>query len=416
MRQFLRLTWKEVRELLRPRYILPILLVPILFVALGQGFGGIDEATSGQPSVGVVVNDTGEYGAIVNETYSQGAEVVYHGANVSPAEALERTRAAGGTALVVVPGGFSERIAAGEQGGVQVRTVVESVSLSGIASSGQVDGLLGAAAQRITKAATGATDAQLDPVDASYVTLVKGQQVSQPPSVLSGAFTSQFIFIPVVIMLVIVFSGQMVINSMGMEKEHKTLETLLTMPVARRTIVAAKLVGSATVGLLAAGVFTIALFEYQSGLTGGASALPAAFSLGATEYLVIGVAIFFAVVGALALALVLGVFAGDRQGAQILLFPLSILAIAPAFATMFADFSTLSLPLQALLFAIPFTHPVMAPKQLMFGDGGLVLAGIAYEAVFALAAIGLAVYVFNSDRVVTGSAGRLGGWLERLQR
>lgn len=416
MRQFLRLTWKEIRELLRPRYILPILLVPILFVALGQGFGGIDEATSGQPSVGVVVNDTGEYAAIVNETYSQGAEVVYHGTNVSPAEALERTRAAGGTALVVVPGGFSERIAAGQQGGVQVHTVVESVSLSGIASSGQVDGLLGVAAQRITKAATGATAAQLDPVDASYVTLVKGQQVSQPPSVLSGAFTSQFIFIPVVIMLVIVFSGQMVINSMGMEKEHKTLETLLTMPVARRTIVAAKLVGSATVGLLAAGVFTIALSEYQSGLTGGTSALPAAFSLGAAEYLVIGAAIFFAVVGALALALVLGVFAGDRQGAQILLFPLSILAIAPAFATMFTDFTTLSLPLQALLFAIPFTHPVMAPKQLMFGDSGLVLAGIAYEAVFALAAIGLAVYVFNSDRVVTGSAGRLGRWLERLQR
>ncbi len=416
MRQFLRLTWKEIRELLRPRYILPILLVPILFVALGQGFGGIDEATSGQPSVGVVVNDTGEYAAIVNETYSQGAEVVYHGTNVSAAEAMERTRAAGGTALVVVPDGFSERIAAGEQGGVQVRTVVESVSLSGIASSGQVDGLLGVAAQRITKAATGATDAQLDPVDASYVTLVKGQQVSQPPSVLSGAFTSQFIFIPVVIMLVIVFSGQMVINSMGMEKEHKTLETLLTMPVARRTIVAAKLVGSATVGLLAAGVFTVALSEYQSGLTGGASALPAAFSLGAAEYLVIGAAIFFAVVGALALALVLGVFAGDRQGAQILLFPLSILAIAPAFATMFTDFTTLSVPLQALLFAIPFTHPVMAPKQLMFGDGGLVLAGIAYEAVFALAAIGLAVYVFNSDRVVTGSAGRLGRWLERLQR
>jgi len=416
MRQFLRLTWKEVRELLRPRYVLPILLVPILFVALGQGFGGIDEATSGQPSVGVVVNDTGEYGAIVNETYSQGAEVVYHGANVSAAEAMERTRAAGGTALVVVPGGFSERIAAGEQGGVQVRTVVDSVSLTGIASSGQVDGLLGVAAERITKTATGARDAQLDPVDASYVTEVKGQQVGQPPSVLSSAFTSQFIFIPVVIMLVIVFSGQMVINSMGIEKENKTLETLLTMPVARRTIVAAKLVGSATVGLLAAGVFTVALSEYQSGLTGGASALPAAFSLGAAEYLVIGAAIFFAVVGALALALVLGVFAGDRQGAQILLFPLSILAIAPAFATMFADFSTLSLPLQALLFAIPFTHPVMAPKQLMFGDSGLVLAGIAYEAVFALAAIGLAVYVFNSDRVVTGSAGRLGRWLERLQR
>jgi ABC-2 type transport system permease protein len=418
MRPFTRLVWKEMRELLRPQYILPILFVPIVFVALGQGFGGIDDAASEPPEVGIVNNDDGRYGAMVEATFNESGEVVYRSEGANHERALNETVDRGGTALLVIPENFTERIEAG-QGPVQVQlyTVVDAVSLTDIASTGQVERVLQTAETGITVNATGASPQQLDPVETSYTTDVKGTRIDQSPGALSGAFTSQFIFIPVIIMLVIIFSGQMVINSMGMEKENKTLETLLTMPVKRRTIVAAKLVGSAAIGLLAAGIMTVALREYQSGLTGGGgSSLPDAFALGLAEYAIIGVAIFFAVVGALALALVLGIFAGDRQGAQLLLFPLSILAIAPAFATMFADFSTLSLPLQTVLFAIPFSHPVIAPKQLMFGDPMLVYLGIAYEAVFAVAAIGLAVYVFNSDRVVTGNAGRLGRWLAKLQR
>jgi ABC-2 type transport system permease protein len=418
MKTFFRLTWKEIRELLRPQYILPILFVPIIFIALGQGFGGLDEAAAEQPQVGIVNEDGDRYGELVATTYNRSAEVVYYGNGVDPDAALNTTRDRGGTALLVIPENFTERIATGQQRGqVHLYTVVDSVSLGGIVSTGNVESILRTASAQITLNATGASPQQLSPVQTAYTTDVKGTRIEQSPGFLSGAFTSQFIFIPVIIMLIIIFSGQMVINSMGMEKENKTLETLLTMPVKRRTIVAAKLVGSAVIGLLAAGVMTFALMEYQTGITGGDSgSIPAVFSLGMVDYALIGLAIFFAVVGALALALVLGIFAGDRQGAQILLFPLSILAIGPAFATMFADFSTLSLPLQAVLFAIPFTHPVVAPKQLMFGDPLLVYLGVAYEALFAVGAIGLAVYVFNSDRVVTGSAGRLGEWLSKLQR
>jgi ABC-2 type transport system permease protein len=418
MNTFLRLVWKEIRELLRPQYILPILFVPIVFIALGQGFGGLDEAAAQQPEVGIINEDDDRYGALVEATYNRSADVVYRARGGDPEQALNATEDRGGTALLVISENFTERIESGQQRGqVRLYSVVDSVSLTGIASTGNVERILQSASAQITFNVTGASPEQLSPIESSYTTDVKGTRINQSPDVLSGAFTSQFIFVPVIIMLVIIFSGQMVINSMGMEKENKTLETLLTMPVKRRTIVAAKLVGSATIGLLAAGVMTVALMEYQSGITGGGGGgLPSVFALDAFDYALIGAAIFFAVVGALALALVLGIFAGDRQGAQILLFPLSILAIGPAFATMFADFSTLSLPLQAILFAIPFTHPVIASKQLMFGDPLIIYLGIAYEALFAVGAIALAVYVFNSDRVITGSAGRLGEWLSKLQR
>lgn len=99
-----------------------------------------------------------------------------------------------------------------------------------------------------------------------------------------------------------------------------------------------------------------------------------------------------------------------------LLLPLAALVFLPTLATMFADVSTLSLPLQAVLYAIPFPHPVIAPKHLLFENVGVVLAGIAYEATFAAAMIGLAVWLFNSDRLITGSTGRLGTLLSFMQR
>lgn len=419
MSDFLRLVRKEARELLRPRYILPILLIPVMFVALGQGFGGIEDEIDEEPTVGIVANDSGEYTDMVLASYNRSANVTYLGSDVAPETAVDAIRERGGETLLLVPEDFDERVAdSDQQGRIGVYNIVENVGFAGVASAGQGQRPLQAASQVITLNVTGATPAQLDPIRIGETTYVKGARMDAPSSALSGAISTQFLFIPLVIVMVIIFSGQMVMNSMGIENENKTLETLLTMPVKRRTIVAAKLVGSAIVGLLAAGLFSASLFYYQSSLRFGddGGGLPEAFSLGVADYALIGVAIFLAVIAALAMALCLGIFAGDQQGAQVLVFPLAVLAGAPAAVTVFVDVTTLSLPLQLVVYAIPFSYPALAPKQLMFGDPTLIVAGVVYEAVFAVAMVGLAVRLFNSDRVVTGDAGRLSDVFSSLQR
>jgi len=410
MRPFTRLVWKEARELLRPRYILPILLLPLLFVGMGQGFSGVEAQLGQEPTVGVVDHDDGEYGDVVVETLESRSNLAYRSTNRSVDTALNETSAAGGNAVIEIPGNFTERIESGERGRVHLYTTVESVSIVGIASSAQVEELLSASAHNVTVAVTGASEAQLDPIERDHTTYVKGRQLAAPPGVVSTAFTSQFIFVPVIIMLAIVFSGQMVMNSMASETEHKTLETLLSMPVDRRSIVAAKLVGGSVVGLIATALYTagIAFSNLSIGEVGGSGAL----TLGAGDYLLIGVSLFFTLVGTLAVALCLGLFADSQQGAQMLLLPLSGLAIVPMFATMFTDVDVLGVGAKALLLAVPFTHPIIAPKRLLFDDTGLVLAGIGYEICFALAAVWLAVKLFESDRPITGNA----GWLDRLVR
>ena len=410
MRPFTRLVWKEARELLRPRYILPILLLPLIFVGMGQGFSGVKAQLGQELTVSVVDRDGGEYGDVVVETLENRSNLAYRSTDGSVQTALNETSAAGGNAVIAIPGNFTERIESGERGRVRLYTTVESVSIVGIASSAQVEELLSASAHNVTVAATGASEAQLDPIERDHTTYVKGRQLDAPPGVVSTAFTSQFIFVPVIIMLAIVFSGQMVMNSMASETEHKTLETLLAMPVERRSIVAAKLVGGSVVGLVATALYTagIAFSNLSVGEVGGSGAL----TLGAGDYLLIGVSLFFTLVGTLALALCLGLFADSQQGAQMLLLPLSGLAIVPMFATMFTDVDVLGVGTKALLLAIPFTHPIIAPKRLLFDDTGLVLAGIGYEICFALAAVWLAVKLFESDRPITGNA----GWLDRLLR
>ena len=319
MRPFTRLVWKEARELLRPRYILPILLLPVLFIAMGQGLGGVEDQLSQRPQVGLVDYDDGD---VVSETLHARTDVVYNATDGTSETALNRTTEAGGSAVVVLPE------------------------------------------------------------------------------------TSQFIFVPVVIMFAIIISGQMVMNSMASEKENKTLETLLSMPVRRRQIVAAKLLGGSTVGLIATALYTGGLAFTQ--LSVDSSLGGTAVTLGGFDYVLIAVSLFLSLVGMLALAL--GVFADSQQGAQMLLFPLSGLALIPMFATMFADIDTMGTVMKTALLAIPSTHPIIAPKRLQFDDVGLVLAGIAYEVLFAVAAVWLVIKLFDSDRPIAGDA----GWLDRV--
>lgn len=410
MRPFTRLVWKEARELLRPRYILPILMLPVLFIAMGQGFGGIEDQLNDRPEVGMVNYDDGEYGAVVSETLHERADVVYNSTDGEPEAALAHTTENGGSAVVVIPGNFTERIRNGQRGEIELYTQVESVSVVGIASSARVEELVSDASHNVTVAITGATEEQLDPIERSHTTFVKGERMDASPGTISAAFTSQFILVPVIIMFAIVFSGQMVMNSMASEKENKTLETLLSMPVKRRQIVAAKLLGGSVIGLIATALYTGGLAFTQVSFGGGMGGT--AITLGGVDYALIGLSLFFSLVGTLALALALGVFADSQQGAQMLLLPLSGLAIIPMFATMFTDVDTLGLGMKTALFAIPFTHPIIAPKRLLFDDVGLVLAGIGYEILFAVGAVWLVIRLFDSDRPITGDA----GWLDRVIR
>jgi ABC-2 type transport system permease protein len=209
--------------------------------------------------------------------------------------------------------------------------------------------------------------------------------------------------------MIIMYSSQMVISAVAMEKQNKTLETLLTVPITRTSIVTTKMLAAGLVGLLAAAIYMIGMKSFMGGMTGdmgsAASMSGVVEELGLTlsgrGYALLGIALFFAILCGLAMAMILGVLAEDFRSAQTLILPLMLMILIPYLLSFFADFQTLPLPVRLLVLAIPFSHPFLATPNIMLGHVQAVVFGIIYMAVVFLILVGMAARIFSTDRVLT---------------
>ena len=252
-------------------------------------------------------------------------------------------------------------------------------------------------------------------------TIVNGEAHSGvTPYQIANAVSSQTMMIPLVIMIIITMIGNIVISSMGTEKENKTLETLLTLPIKRTSIVTGKILAAAIVGLIYGLAYMAGMSIYMGAMTGmvaesGSVDLASiGMSLDLADWALVMLSMFLAIVCALGICMILGAFSKNYKSAQTMTMPLSILASIPMFVIMFTGWYGCGSALQGICFAIPFSHPMMAMQALMNGDSVLVLAGIAYMAVFAVATILITVKVYNSDILITGLGQNK--WVQKMSR
>jgi ABC-2 type transport system permease protein len=387
----------------------------LVFGTLGNAIGGVAEEAEKQPTIGLITKDTDEFGQIAKQVFAAQSNIVYNKTINSVQEGIDRVRAQGGAALLVIPSNFSEHIRNNQTGIIIIYWVMDGAGIMDSISSGAVMEMVQNLEYIISREviSEGVVNASfaLAPVVTVETTFFKGRELHGiSPGDISGFLSQQSTIIPVIIMIIVIMAGGMVISSMGLEKENKTLETLLTLPVRRQSIVAGKIAGAAIVGLIMAIIYMIGFSYYlQSFQMSGSIDLGAhGLQLAVQDYVLIGISLFLALTAALSLCMVLGTFAKNYKSAQTLTVPISILALIPMFMTMFWDFATVSLPLKFVLFAIPFSHPMMAMRLLMFDDYGLVVAGILYMAVFSLVMMAVTVWIFKTDRLLTGSIGLLG--------
>jgi len=414
MSHILNIIKKEVRELLTPSTFIPIVVMALIFGGMGNMIGGAAEEAKEKPVVGIINEDRGIFASIANETIYNMSEVVFY-SNTSEKidEGIDAVKGKGGTALIIIPSNFSNSIENNQSGKIEVYWIMKGAGIMDSISSGVVEAVLRELNARISrglieKGSVNATFA-LSPTARNETTIFKGKEMEGiSPGMISTMLSSQSIMVPIIMMIIIMMAGGMVISSMGMEKENKTLETLLTLPVRRSSIIAGKIAGSAIVGLLMAVIYMVGFRYYLASfqVSEGVNLADYGLTLGMWDYLLIGLSLFLALTAALALCMVLGTFAKNYKSAQTLTVPVSILALIPMFMVMFKDFDTLPLFLKFVLFSIPFSHPMMAVRALLFGDYTLVISGIVYVTAFTLVMIGIAVHIFNTDRLLTGSVSR----------
>ena len=406
---------KEFKELFTLATLIPIVVIAIVFAFVGQSIGNIGERMEEKPVIGIVDMDDGDFSDIAISVLIEKAEVIYDGNDAE--EGLAEVREENGVALLVIPEDFSQNIYANHPGEIEIYWIMRGAGILDSISSGVGEGLVQAVNQEISKRLIQQNDSSdptlvLNPTIRSDTTFFKGKEIEGlSPNQVSNMLGSQSIVIPIVVMMLIIMSGSSVISSMGLEKENKTLETLLTLPVRRSHIVIGKMVGSALVGMIMAAIYMIGFSRYMSSFqSSDINLADFGLALGMQDYLLVGISLFVALLAGLSLCIVLGTFAKNYRSAQALIFPITAVALISAFIVMFKDFDTIPAVLRVLVFAIPFSHPMMAMRALMLDNYSLVIGGIAYTAVFTVVMVGIAVRIFNSDRLLTGSVQKRAAW------
>jgi len=407
---------KEIKELLTPATILPIVVIAIIFGSIGSSIEGIQEGFDEKPVLGIINEDNSTLSAIVTSILENESEVIFNSSDISDKQyGLKQVKQKDGIALIVITQNFSKDILNDTRGGIEVYWIMKGAGLFDTISSGVVEQLITSINREISKAliednTTVNASIALWPTSRIDTTYFKDREIGLSPGAITGMLSSQSMLIPIVIMMIIIMAGNMVISSMAMEKENKTLETLLTLPVKRTSIVTGKIAASAFIGLIFAVVYMFGMSQYFQGFQFSEALNLADFDLALTssDFVLIGISLFITLIAALALCMLLGTMAKNYKSAQTLTFPVAMLAMIPMFVTMFADFDTLPLALKGLLFAIPFSHPMMASRALIFNDYMLVIGGIIYVLIFAIVMILIVVWVFKTDRLLTGSTSKWG--------
>lgn len=403
---------KELRELMTPTTFIPIIIIAIIFGTMGSAIGNIEEEMDEKPVIGFIDADNSSLSFIATSILDGYSDVVFNSSDLSDKEkGIEILKERDGIALLIISSNFSDEILNDRPGQIEIYWIMKGAGILDSISSAMVEELVSIIDTNIsyelisTNATVNATTA-LAPTTRNETTYFKGRELQGvSPRDISGILSSQSTLIPIVMMMIIIMAGSTVISSMALEKENKTLETLLTLPVKRFSIVAGKIIASAIVGLLLAIIYIIGLGYYMSSfqMSGDVNVISLGLVLSPGDLLLLGLSVFVTLTAALSFCMLLGTMAKNYKSAQTLTFPVTVLALIPMFLTMFKDFDTLPIALKGFLFAIPFSHPMMAPRALIFDDYLLVLGGIIYVSIFALIMIIIVVWVFKTDRLLTGS-------------
>lgn len=399
---------KEVKELLTPGTLIPIIIFAVIFGSLGSAFGGATSQLSEPPKLGVINQDNSTMSHFVQMDLEANSKIVYNGTDVQAG--IQAVTQQDGAALVVITSSFGSNITNNESGVVQIYWIMKGTGILDSISSSTADSVLAKVQKDLSKALID-THADIDstvilnPINATQNTIFKGKEMAGiNPATISAVMAGQSIVVPLIVVMVVIYAGTMVVTSMGSEKENKTLETLLTLPVRRSSIVFGKLAGAAIVGLVFAAIYMVGMGYYMSSLTGSSSIDLSKYgiSLNLLDYVLVGISLFLALLFALGLCMILGIFTKNYKAAQTMTLPVTMLALIPMFVLMFTDFNTLPLVAQVFVFAIPFSQPIIAMNSLMFGQVTIVLMGIAYEVGIALVTIFIAVQLFKKDILLTG--------------
>ncbi|MEB3774620.1 MAG: ABC transporter permease subunit [Desulfurococcales archaeon] len=418
-----RIVVKEVKELLREKTVLlGMILGPIFIFAL---FAGLS-LTAGKQAVQQAAY-TRDIAIMYNGTKYLGearilAESIGTSLYTGPLEVEEAFSRYRG--LVYIDDSFFRNISSGIPGRILVYARLDSLNLLSVSLPNQVEmavrsGVYRLISLKVNSTLPGVTEAFLmNPIYSETMIYYKGKMMT-----LSEAFNLVFgvsMTVTMATLVLVLASMQVAATSIGIEREAKTLEMLLSLPVSRRELILGKVVGVSLITLLGVASYALGILIYFKSITSMVEQVPQqdeAVNIGfgrleINTYMIplFILSLIITLTTSLLIGLIVGSIPQDVRGAQLASSYIGLLLLAPVFGVFFGlDLTSLSGALK-LLYLDPIILLYVVIWGVVSGDYTFILTGLAGQVVH------LAVWILIASRVIESESILLGGFLMKVQR
>jgi len=410
---------KEVKELIRDRYVLfsvilaPLLVLPLLtgvfYLAVREAGGALEEAIRELPgNVAVVLEDPGDEMA-VEVARRLGARV-----EASIEEAVARY-----PTVVVLHSDFTKNILEGKPAVVTITSRVERpyslVEVTVVTSLAQ--GLRDVVSIVLMEKFN--VDPRLirTPVIVESKVLYRGE-------LLEGARLAQLYVLNLALAFIIFILGVIALQvgtlSMGIERESRTLELLLMLPISRVELIAGKVLGVSTISLMGFASFLVGLsitillapVLFAEGFEGIQQPQTTMqwFPIGLIEvFKTVGVTSMVVVVASIAIVMIsttiagilVGILlAGEIRGALVSGSYIAIILAIPLIVEMMG--LSLPTPLQIAFITSPMYPPFKTAQMIVFGETGLAVAYAIATLINVTILLAITVLMVKSERLIYG--------------
>lgn len=415
MHKFLNILKKEIKDLLTLRMILPFIMSIFLLFFIGNIMQGEIGRGIKPLNIGIMDLDRTPSSNYLIESLKSGGHIITMMERVDDSVAIKSGQKENLSIVIIVPEGFGDRLKNKRVSEIKLYSIITSLGITTSIQSAGIRTLLRYLNQEVSGIYAKELDPQLDPeffkepIKVQEFVVLRDLIQSGSAAFIIGYISNQTVIVPVALLMLIIITGTMIASSIAQEKENKTLETLLTVPVSRLTIVLAKMLAAVILALVFALFFVFAMGSFMGSL-GGAGNIPTDIQFQGSRIniaidtngkILLGLSIFLSIVAALCSATLLALFARDVKDAQTTIMPLTIMILIPYLFALIFDPNTMSPGLKLFTFLIPFSHTFFAFKFLLLGQTLPVILGNIYLLIFSLFLFFLATKIFSSERILT---------------
>ncbi len=436
---------KELGELITKQAVISMIFVLVLFVFMGQIMGRSMEKGLDTSTLNICIKDDSDFTKNVIDRIKADETTELNMVDIRSDNYYDELERLDLKYVVIIPEDYGDTIVNEKKPGQIIFaskvSLGFSAAMSSISSSDAVSTIVDCSADEAMESIYGLTaeDVALitSPANTVEFSAANGKSVEISAAAVSSIVMMESMIAPFAIFFLLLLASQMIMTAISTEKIDKTLETLLSTPVSRMTVLTAKMVAAIISALLNAvfmivgfGIYMVSIMGgAMSGATNGSANISdiagmtnvpdtgaltdvistadaisqLGFSLSGMDILLFGLQLFLTLAIGLSISLILGAAATDVKSVQTLVMPIMIAVMIPFFVTMFMDFGEMPVAAKVIMFLIPFTHSYIALTNLLSGDMIMYWGGLAYQIVFFAVCMFLAVRMFTSDKLFTMS-------------